>query len=303
MAMFMDAMCYEECRGPHAGSAAYHGLVALYPGLRMPQALRTLHSWETLVPGEEGLPVAAELLMCMADRLRSGGDTKRREAADIIELSFDGYLREMDWEQLRGADVQDAGPTRSGEAGVVSDAVAIMLGMQSRGEASKTGHNQGLLIDFPGVRQMLRRRKAAVEPNEHLFSLRQPEYRRLWKEIVMEMGVEGLVGKPHSVRHTGPSRDVFLGYRGLREIQRRGRWRADASVLRYAKTHYYVRCMAQTPRDLIERGAELLEALGARAVPPLGWRRLHRRPALPPRQPIWDPDVATAGAAVAARGS
>ena len=166
--------------------------------------------------------------------------------------------------------MHDAGPTKSGETGATSDTVAIMIGMQNRGEASKTGHNQGILLDFPGVRRMLRRRKAAVAPTEHLFVLRQPEFRKLWKETVMAMGIEGMVGKPHSVRHTGPSRDVFLGYRGLREVQRRGRWRADASVLRYAKTHYYVRCLAQLPRDLLDRGSKLLEALGERAVPPLG---------------------------------
>ena len=44
-------------------------------------------------------------------------------------------------------------------------------------------------------------------------------------------------GPPHALRHTGPSWDLFSGNRALDQVRACGRWRAETSVLRYAKTH------------------------------------------------------------------
>ena len=51
-------------------------------------------------------------------------------------------------------------------------------------------------------------------------------------------------GKPHSARHTGPSRDLTEGYRTLESIMKRGRWKALSSINRYAKPHAYYACLA-----------------------------------------------------------
>eukprot|EP00969_Alexandrium_andersonii_P200445 8853967-Alexandrium_andersonii.AAC.1 len=63
MAQYLDALCYERRAPLSRGVAAYWGLIAMYPGVHLPEALRALRSWEALAPGSEGLPVAAEILM------------------------------------------------------------------------------------------------------------------------------------------------------------------------------------------------------------------------------------------------
>ena len=75
------------------------------------------------------------------------------------------------------------------------------------------------------------------------------------------------VGPPHSVRHSGPSRDHFLGVRNLDEIMKRGRWRGPASVQRYSKSHVYVQQMARQPRYIQERGHLILQRWGKRVLP------------------------------------
>ena len=84
-------------------------------------------------------------------------------------LSQDGYLREQDWEQLRTEDVQDTG-----------DVMALLFGRAERGERSKTGQGQGLLVDYPGTREMLRARLSQVSPGDKIFKISQRTYRQLW---------------------------------------------------------------------------------------------------------------------------
>ena len=40
---------------------------------------------------------------------------------------------------------------------------------------------------------------------------------------------------PYHMRHSGASSDLVLALRGLQDVKRRGRWRADSSLLRYTK--------------------------------------------------------------------
>eukprot|EP00969_Alexandrium_andersonii_P084394 3722640-Alexandrium_andersonii.AAC.1 len=87
----------------------------------------------------------------MAEDLRGRASEEAQQAAAILELSFDGYLREMDWEQLLVGDIYDAGLTAVDEEGQQQPVVALVLGRAERGQKSKTGHNQGLLIDYPKV--------------------------------------------------------------------------------------------------------------------------------------------------------
>eukprot|EP00974_Lingulodinium_polyedra_P084474 8177027-Lingulodinium_polyedra.AAC.1 len=37
------------------------------------------------------------------------------------------------------------------------------------------------------------------------------------------------------MRHSGPSIDLALGHRSLREAKKRGRWMSDSTVLRYER--------------------------------------------------------------------
>jgi len=49
-----------------------------------------------------------------------------------------------------------------------------------------------------------------------------------------------LLAPPHSLRHSGPARDVLNNTRSLEEIRRRGRWASLKSVQRYTKSHLLI---------------------------------------------------------------
>ena len=181
-------------------------------------------------------------------------------AADACLLSFDCYLREQDWCQLRASDVAD---TRRNKGGADGD-MALLLGVQSRGERVKTGMHQGCVLDYPGVRAMLRKRLRGSQPDDKVFPLTQARYRDIFYKASTHLDVLQLVGRPHNVRHTGPSYDKSIAYRNLDSIQKRGRWLAAASVSRYSKVHEYTRAVAATPSTHLQRGAPLLRALGQR---------------------------------------
>ena len=71
-------------------------------------------------------------------------DQQQFLTALAVFLSFDCYLRESDWEGLTAGDViiTNHGP------GNIFD-VALFLGVGSRGESSKTGSDQGVVMDDP----------------------------------------------------------------------------------------------------------------------------------------------------------
>ena len=96
-----------------------------------------------------------------------------------------------------------------------------------------------------------------------MFDASISDYTRQWRESRERLGLS-FVGPPHSVRHSGPSRDHFLEYRDRVDIQKRGRWRNLKSVARYSKSHVYVQQMSRTPRHIREMGEQLLELWGVR---------------------------------------
>ena len=63
-----------------------------------------------------------------------------------------------------------------------------------------------------------------------------------WKIASEHAGGPDIVGPPHSARHTSASRDLALGRRSFEEVKRRGRWKSDDAVPRYAQTHKWFEC-------------------------------------------------------------
>ena len=202
-----------------------------------------------------GGPTGLETLACMEQQLRDWNETT---AADFIPTAVDGYLREQDGEQLCGEDVVFHG----------SD-VVLRLGRSDRGESVKTGRNQGVRIDRQYVKDILQRRVAALKkrhPNDwqkkKVCPITKARYRTLWERAGRAVGVNP--GPPHGARHTGASLDAATGYRTMLQIQRRGRWTADRSVLRYARTHDWVLAESQQPAHVRSRGSQLLQGRGSR---------------------------------------
>ena len=57
----------------------------------------------------------------------------------------------------------------------------------------------------------------------------------LFTTVVAQLGLEPLAPCRYAMRHGGVSHDLMAKIRSVADAMRRGRWRSDASLRRYAK--------------------------------------------------------------------
>ena len=172
----------------------------------------------------------------------------------MLDIAVDGYLREQDLVNLL---VEDC----IGDNG----AFGLMFGRARRGDSSKTGRDQGVVLDEPWSGLIIQKRTAGRKPKERAFGISADSY-RLWWDRAAEAagGGRAQIGPPHTARHTGPSCDLSTSYRTLDSIMKRGRWKAVNSVHRYAKPHAWLAaCQRQDP-ELRAKGAAILARRGLR---------------------------------------
>lgn len=223
-----------------------NGIAYLFPERRLPEAWRGCKGWSRVTVGEEGEPSADETLAVMEDFLRSHKDKAAQIAGQVIPVQTDAYAREGDILNLRKEDVIDT-----------DEEVALFFGRAKRGESAKTGRNQGVRLDFPHSMSIVRARvSATTSDTQRLFPISPATYQKWWRVAAQHAGS---TKPPHSCRHTGPSRDLATGYRDISQIQRRGRWLAEKSVRRYAKTHTWISVKESQPPHVQARGADLLK--------------------------------------------
>ena len=78
-------------------------------------------------------------------------------------------------------------------------------------------------------------------------------YRAAMSAATKALKIEHLRFTPHSVRHGGPSTDMYEGCRGLDEIQKRGRWGCRESVIRYEKHARLLRVFSKIGSETLDR--------------------------------------------------
>ena len=247
----MAEQLYIDGEGIAAGANLLSGVVHIWPQLtgHLPCAARALAAWRKVEPAGVGEALCAEVMMVMIARLGAYGG-EGREAADIMLTMFATYCRQQDIFQLRKEDVA-----------VVRDPfkVALHFGVSTRGESTKTGIDQGVLVDHLEIATMLAKRSRSGSSSDPLFNISRARFHALYAQVAATLNVQ--VPPPHALRHTGPSRDAYLGFRTLSEIQVRGRWDARSSVLRYSKPACYVGLLARVPHDLLAEGQHHLSRL------------------------------------------
>jgi hypothetical protein len=253
---YFTTACYGEDRHPQMGANALNGFCYLYPAAsrHLPAAWRSLQSWTKLHVQLEGAPVAEETIAVMQRWLQEHKDPRANEAADMMGLAVDGYLREQDMEQMTGLDVIET-TLKDG-----SKAVVLHFGRGSRGERSKTGRDQGVVVDWPhNAAVMMARKEKLTKPEEKIFKISKGAYRVWWNKAADAVGGGAKhVGPPHSARHTGAARDMAEGYRSFDQVQRRGRWRPQDSVLRYGRTHAWHEARARQSKAVQSEGGDIL---------------------------------------------
>jgi len=257
---YIDMLYYSEESEPQSfskASFALNGLAYVDPKLRgkLQDAWRSLVSWQKLTPPGEGKPIPVEALAYIANHLRRKGE---EEAALMVEVATDGWLRSQDLSLLRYEDVAVSTCPTTGER-----LISLSLGSVERGERTKTGPRQGVLMDFPGLGDRLMKHRSSMKKQDKLFKTSSAKLGKLWRKAMEELGLD--LGPFHSIRHSGPSRDHLLGYRDLTAIMKRGRWRVAASVNRYSKSHTYVTQLSRVDESIIQEGLRLMSAWGVRS--------------------------------------
>ena len=148
-----------------------NGLAYLMPDLakNLPRTWRAAKAWAELSIVTEGQPIALQALACMEDWLKSQRNPTAQVAADTVPVAIDGYLREQDLSELRARDV-------------VCDErdLTLLFGRSSRGERSKTGRDQGVSLDEPYSKDIVRARLEGLAPSDKLFPVTSNQYRQWW---------------------------------------------------------------------------------------------------------------------------
>ena len=243
LSSLLEHWCFVEDRGLNDGRALFHGWNHFFPRFkhRLPLSHRALCAWERLAPSREGKPVPWEVITVVVRELVKEG---RYEEGVAIWFLYDVYAREQDLDGLRGEDIAGRG-----------DSCAVRFGVAARGERSKTGPDQGAVVDDPVLSRILIEAKRRLSPHEKVFPFSPAYLRGHWARVLEKIGF-GRVPL-HSLRHSKPSREALRKTRSLEDIRRRGRWNQMKSMQRYSKVHTLTAVEAETPAGLMRDGGVL----------------------------------------------
>jgi integrase len=171
---------------------------------------------------------------------RAPGKRGRENALRTV-LARDGLLRQGEIDKLR-----------IGDCSFARDECALALGVVQRGERTKTGVRQGVCLRDPLVIALLRGYVDGRASGAKVFTRTTAQsFRKDWAALRDRLGLPDR--PPHALRHAGAAELVRSGWR-LADVKVRGRWRCDASVRRYTKTHdlvAYDAAVARLPVGLV----------------------------------------------------
>ena len=247
--------CYHNEREFWYGNELFYGFKAVFPqeGASLPLSHRALKGWERFSVINEGVPIPQEAVIVLAQELQKAGQL---EASLLVLTGMDCYFRGGEWEMILNKDII-----------VDDDRVGFLLGVGERGERTKTGRHQGVLLDAPALKEQWRQRKQKRAPDAPAFEITADALRKAWRQAKKDAQLEW-VGPLHGLRHAGASRDIEEGTRTLEQVRRRGRWQLLSSVQRYTKTHVLAQQRSLLTQAQLQSARELLAKQEPRAVMP-----------------------------------
>jgi hypothetical protein len=248
------------------GGAAYDARVVLHGTIfarelpkaatTLPLARATLAGFNSVVPemARDPMPTEAKDLIC-ADLAANEGPSGFI-AAGALATSFDGFFRPSEVLSLESSDLQVLRGRRR-VIGLPSVSVLIRpLLPYDAGDAppqrTKSGEHDETVVfgrsaGTAGGEEWIARFLAALKPKRRgkLFPINLNRYEVLVKKSVGRLQLSALMLTPHSARHGAASTAYATGRLGLRDIQKRGRWKSPASVRVYEKSAKLTRQLAR----------------------------------------------------------
>eukprot|EP00973_Karenia_brevis_P011048 1495612-Karenia_brevis.AAC.1 len=86
-------------------------------------------------------------------------------------------------------------------------------------------------------------------PDARLWPLEPAHIIAKFMQACMELGMDSLSPTRYSLRHGGASEDLLNKTRSLPEIKKRGLWKSDASLRRYAKEGRLLTELRKVPKE------------------------------------------------------
>jgi hypothetical protein len=155
--------------------------------------------------------------------------------AAATAISFDTYIRPGVLLGLRRENLLRPAKLVSGAYA----AWGIVLAPAESNTYTKVGEQDDSLrvgtLHRMWVTEIVKKLWARTAPGAFLFDFDLGKFETTFKRATIALNLEALRLVPHSLRHGGPSTDIYMGLRTLAEVQRRGFWKCAESVRRYEK--------------------------------------------------------------------
>ena len=214
--------------------------------LEMASSRKALLGYRAIAPDHQRDPCPWEAVLLIAKHLLELKTETDTVAAHACLIAFECYTRPSELLAVRPCDIvvlrekavhrypmismrlapssdELAGGAKATKAGEFDDTVVL-------GDAVSSKFGRAWIADLTAA---LAKRRAGLQ---QLLPITLGQWEASFRRAVSDLRLDSLRASPHTLRHGAASTDYALKARDLLEIQRRGRWKAVASVRRYEKS-------------------------------------------------------------------
>jgi hypothetical protein len=230
--LFVLGKTASEARYALQGWAWKHPSMPTNARANFPLAKACLKGWKNMEPGVSRDPCPWEVALLLMQWLIEAGEIFMAVA---VAISFDTYIRPGVLVCLRRENLLRPAKLVNG----AYSAWGIVLSPAASNTFTKVGEQDDSLrvgtLHRMWVADLVKKLWARTAPDALLFGFTLGKFETTFKRATIALNLQALQLVPHSLRHGGPSTDIYLGLRTLAEVQRRGFWKSADSVRRYEK--------------------------------------------------------------------
>ena len=198
----------------------------------LPRARRATQGFSKSSPSGSRVSPPHEGIAAVAVELARLGEP---DMAIATLVGHQAYLRPNELHSLRCQDVLEP----AARSGVYSHWTLLLGPLETR-VPTKTGvFDDCVILDHPlllWTGKHLARLKLGRPPAESIWPFDREQFHRQFKLAARRAGIEKWQVVPYSLRHSGPAWDRATRRLTLPEIQRRGRWLSERTVIRYERS-------------------------------------------------------------------